>query len=355
VSTTDRVGIGILSYAHGHAGIYCREMRTFGDVDLVAAWDDDEERGRKAADKFGMEFRHDPRDVVGDPDIDAVLVTMETNRHAEFVELAAAAGKHVLCQKPMATTLADCDRIVAAVLGSGIKFGMAYQMRHDPVNRKMKELLDEAVVGRVAVVRRRHCIDVLLNPAFVNGPTRWHFDPQANVGMFFDDANHAADWFYWMLGDPVSVVAEVDNVVTDVSPDDNGVAVYRFAKGEIGILLNSSTTVAAVSTTEIYGDSGTIVQDYGDGPATAAPRPEGAVPLRMIRRGDVHWTEFPLSVPSSQAERIAAVPRPFIDYVRGLTDETIAAEEGRKSVEMVLGAYLSAAQGRRVMFPLDVT
>jgi predicted dehydrogenase len=201
-------------------------------------------------------------------------------------------------------------------------------------------------------VRRRHCINVLLNPTFVTGPSRWHIDPVANVGMFFDDASHAADWFLWMLGEPLSVMAEIDNVVTDVAPDDNGIAVYRFAKGEIGILLNSSTTVAAVATTEIYGDEGTIVHDYGDGPSTSAPRPDEAVPLRAIRSGEDRWTEYPFAIPASHGERIAAVPRPFIDFVRGLSDETITAEAGKASVGMVLGAYLSAVEGRRVSLPL---
>jgi predicted dehydrogenase len=229
---------------------------------------------------------------------------------------------------------------------------MAFQMRHDPVNQKIKELLDQRAVGRVAVVRRRHSIGVLFNPDFVHGPTRWHLDPIANVGMFFDDATHVADWFYWLLGDARSVMAEIDNVVTTVAPDDNGVAIFRFERGEIGILFNSSTTIAGVNTTEIYGDEGVIIQDYGDGPSTAAPRPADAAPLRLIRIGERHWTEFKLPIPKSQAERIAAVPRPFIDYVRGLTAETISAEEGRKSVEMVLGAYQSMREGRRITFPL---
>ena len=351
--TSDRVGIGILSHAHGHSNIYCQAMQTFPDVELVAAWDDNEERGRQAAQTFGMEYRANAGDVIHDPRVDAIIITMETNRHAEFIERAAVAGKHILCQKPLATTLADCDRIIAAVRRYGVKFSMAFQMRHDPVNRKIKELLDAGAVGRVAVVRRRHAINVLLNPDFVTGPTHWHLDPAANVGMFFDDATHAADWFYWLLGDARSVMAEIDNVVTDVAPDDNGVAVFRFSKGEIGILLNSSTTVAAVNTTEIYGDEGAIVQDYGDAPSTAAPRSPDAVPLRLIRKGESRWTEFRLPIPASQADRIAAIPRPFIDYVRGLTDQTISAEEGRKSVEMILGAYRSARDGRRVTFPLQ--
>lgn len=351
-NTIDRVGIGVLSFAHGHGGTYCRVMRGFPDVELVAGWDDNPERGLQAAHDYGLEFRHRADDVLNDPRIHAVIVTVETNRHAEFIERAAAAGKHILCQKPMATTLEDCDRIIAAVNRHGVKFGMAFQMRHDPVNLKMKELLEQHAVGNVAIVRRRHAINVLLNPGFINGPTRWHIDPVANVGMFFDDATHAADWFYWMLGDATSVTAEIDNVVTNVAPDDNGVALYRFGRGEIGILVNSSTTVAAVSTTEIYGDEGTIIQDYGDMVSTTVPRPSGVAPLRMIRQGDSCWTEFDLGIPQNQGERIMSVPRPFIDYVRGLSEQTISAEEGRKSVEMVLAAYQSAREGRRITLPL---
>jgi predicted dehydrogenase len=348
----NKVGIGILSHAHGHANTYCRVMQGFDDVELIASWDDNLERGQQAAKSFGTEYRAKADDVIKDPRINAVIVSTETNRHAEFVERAAAAGKHILCQKPMATTLDDCDRIIAAVAKHGVKFSMAFQMRHDPVNLKIKELVDQGAVGKIAVVRRRHAINVLLNPSFVNGHTRWHLDPVANVGMFFDDATHAADWFYWMLGQPYTVTAQVDRIVTDFGTDDNGVAVYRFQNGEIGILLNSSTTVAAVSTTEIYGDQGTIVQDYGDAPATSAPRAPGVAPLRLIRRGDKQWTEFHLPIPASQGERIAAIPRPFIDYVRGLTDCTISAEDGRKSVEMVLAAYQSSSQGRQIDLPL---
>ena len=350
--TVDIVRIGVLSHAHGHSNAYCRMMMGFDDVELVATWDDNQERGRKAAQNFDMEFRADAEDVIQDPRIDALIVTTETNRHAEYVERAALAGKHILCQKPMATTLEDCDRIIKVIDETGVKFSMAFQMRHDPANIKIKELIEQGVVGNVAVVRRRHCIPVLLSPAFVNGPTKWHLDPVANVGMFFDDATHAADWFYWMLGDARRVTAEIDNIVTNVAPDDNGVALYRFAKGELGILLNSSTTIAGVNTTEIYGDEGTLIQDYGDGPSTGAPRSPDAVPLRTIRRGDKAWTEYPIPIPRAHGERLAGIPRPFIDYIRGLTDETISAREGRKSVEMVLGAYRSAIEGRRIDFPL---
>lgn len=344
----DKVRIGVLSHAHGHSNAYCRKMLEFDDVELVANWDDNEERGKEAADTFGMEFRADCDAVLADPGIDAVILAMETNRHAEYVEMAAEAGKAILCQKPLATTLDDCDRIIEVVRRTGVKFSVAFQMRQDPVNRKIKELVDANAVGQIAVVRRRHCIGVLNNPGFFTGPTKWHVDPVSNVGMYFDDAIHAADWFYWTFGAAKRVMAEIDNVVTNIAPDDNGVALFRFESGPIGTLFNGSTTVAGVNTTEIYGAEGTIIQDYGDAVSTGLPRPEGVAPLRMIRQGDTDWEEFHLPIPASQGERIAAVPRPFIDYVRGLSDEHVSAEEGRKSVEMILGAYRSAREGRRI-------
>lgn len=348
----EKVGIGVLGLAHGHTGIYCRVMRHFDDVELVACWDEDAERGREAAAAHSMAYCSRMDSLLQDASIDAVIIGTETNRHAEMVEAAAAAGKHILCQKPMATTLDDCDRIIQAVQRHGIKFSMAFQMRHDPANRKIAEILHAGTLGRIAMMRRRHAIPVLLNPEFVQGKTRWHVDPVANVGMFFDDASHPADWLYSIFGMPVSVVSEIDHVVTHTAPDDNGVAIYRFARGEMVVLLNSSTTVAAVNTTEIYGDEGTLVQDYGDAPSTGAPRPRQASSIRYMRTGDTAWTELHVRIPASQGDRIAAVPRPFIDYVRGLTDQTISAPEGRASVEMVLGAYRAAREGRRVQFPL---
>ena len=131
--------------------------------------------------------------------------------------------------------------------------------------------------------------------------------------MFADDAAHPADWFHWIFGKPVSVIAEIDNVITNVAPDDNGVAVYRFGKGEMGIMFNSSTVRAAENTTEIYGDKGVLIQNYGDAPSCAVPKcPEGPA-LKVFRYDTNAWDVIDLPVPPDQGKRIQAVPRPWID------------------------------------------
>jgi predicted dehydrogenase len=340
------IRLGIISFAHGHIHPYVDVIQHFDDARIVAAWDDDRTRGETYCAKYQIDFEPDLDSLLQRADIDAVFVTSPTNRHTEHVLAAAQAGKHVLLQKPMALTLEDCDAIIQAVEQYGVKFSLCYQMRADPVNQKMKALLDEGAVGRVFMVRRRHAIPVLLNPDFAR-PDNWHIDPVQNMGMFMDDASHAADWFYWMLGRPTSVIAEIDNIVTSVAPDDNGVAVYRFASKEMGILLNSSTMLAAESTTEIYGDQGTIIHNYGDVPSANVPNPPGAVALKIYRAstGDWEYFDFPLV---KHVERLRAVPRAVIDYLHGRRAPLATAADGRVCIEMVLAAYQSAREGRRI-------
>ncbi|MBP8128994.1 MAG: Gfo/Idh/MocA family oxidoreductase [Candidatus Hydrogenedentes bacterium] len=346
------IGIGVLSFAHGHVQTYVDVMRHFDDVRLVSAYDDNEARGSAVCAGAGMRYTPHVEDVLSDPSVQAVMVGVETSRHEELAVAAAQAGKHILLQKPLAFTLEACDGIIAAARRAGIHFTVAFQMRHDPANQRMREILRSGALGPIAVVRRRHCIGCLLDPGFVSGWTKWHTEAAKNKGMFMDDAVHAADWFHWMLGRPVSVIAEIDNVVTHVAPDDNGVAVFRFRRGEMGILLNSSTVLAAENTTEIYGARGCLVQNYGDAPSCAVPRCPDGPALKMFRYGQAAWEALDVPVPPNHGERIRAVARPWVDSLLHETPPVVGAEEGRIATEMILGAYQAAAEGRRVAFPL---
>ncbi|HET6386798.1 MAG TPA: Gfo/Idh/MocA family oxidoreductase [Armatimonadota bacterium] len=342
------IGVAILGFAHGHGGAYLNRMKTFDDVRLVAGWDHDADRGKAGANQFGLEFEPHLEHLLARNDIDAVIVTCETNRHAGVVEAAAAAGKHILLQKPMATTLADCDRIIEAVDRSRITLQMAFQMRCDPSNQKMKELIDDGTLGKIGMMRRRHCINFLFNPDLPRSSAAWHIDPVANVGMFFDDAVHAADLLYWFLGKPVSVMAEIDNILTNIAPDDTGIAIYRFEGGAAAVLMNASVTLAGENTTEIYGDQGVLIQNWDDGVSTGFA-PPGAAPLKLYRKGQpARWEEIALPIPAGHGERIAAVPRPWIDQLKAGAPPTVNARDGKVSVEMCLAAYTSAREGRRI-------
>jgi len=348
---SDRLGIGILSFAHGHISTYAREILTYDDAELVACWDDDPERGQERADGFGIPYERDLETILSRQDVDCFVVGSETNKHADLSIAAMEAGKAVLLQKPMAITLADCDRIIEAADRTGVWFSLAFQMRCDPQNIRMKEMVDSGAIGRVGFVRRRHCIPVLFNKGFVEGKTRWHITAEANKGMFFDDATHALDWMYWAFGRPASVVAEIDNVLTSIAPDDTGSAIFRYPDGKFVTITNTSVCWAGENTTEIYGDKGVIIQNHGDAPS-AAVKPEHPVALKLYQadEADKGWQDLGMAAPAGQGVRIAGVTRPFIDALKANVP-MCTAREGRESIEYVLACYESARSGNRITFP----
>lgn len=343
-----RVRIGYLGVAHGHGDAYAGRFRTFADAELGRVYDRQPERAQAFADRFGAEVASSPEQVLAD--CDAVVVAAETAFHAELCLQAVAAGRAVLCQKPLALTLAECDAVVEAVERAGTFFETAFQMRYDPANIRLRELVRGGAIGRVGWARRRHCIGVLFSESFRTGPQRWHADPALNRGLFFDDAVHATDFLRWVFGEPESVVAEIGGLL--IGPEDTGLAIYRFQSGVLAELANSATTLVGENTCEVYGDQGVIVQNHDDLVSTGPVRPAEAVLLKLYRRAEHErgWQDQGLPVPASHGERIAAVARGFLDSLRAGTPGA-GARDGRQAVAMVLAAYASAEAGRRVAIP----
>ena len=347
-----KIGIGVLGWAHGHVSSYAGLIKDFDDAELVMAWDHDQERGERCAESFGGGYSPDPADVLDNPEIQLVIIGAETNRHPQMCVAAANAGKDIILQKPMALSLEACDAIIEAVERNGVYFGLAFQMRYDPCNIRMKQMCADGLLGKVGIIRRRHCLSLLFNKTFCEGPSAWHIDPVQNMGMFMDDASHATDWLYWMLGEPVSVMAEIDNVLTTQAPDDTGLALYRFGGGEFGYVLNSSVVWASESTSEIYGDRGVLVQNYGDGPATSI-LPPNPIYLKYYdsQNAEAGWQDLQEPLPPGHGWRIQNVIRNILDeYKAGKVQ--VSARDGKISTGMILGAYESAREGRRIALPL---
>ena len=132
------IKVGILGTAHGHVMNYGRKWieNPQWDVELVGAWDHDKARLEANANALGIGKYDTPEALLAE--VDAVVISSETSYHVTLTELAAAAGKDIICYKPMALTLEEADRMVAAVETSGVRFTLGYQMRVDPQNIKMK-------------------------------------------------------------------------------------------------------------------------------------------------------------------------------------------------------------------------
>jgi len=340
--------VGILGFAHGHVGMYCarwRERPELG-VRVVGGWDHDAARACAAAPSCGGVVEPSAGALLARPDVQGVVIGAETSLHAELVEQAAAAGKAIVLQKPIALTLEEADRIVAAVRRAGVPFSLAWQMRTDPQNLKMRELLAGGGFGKVFMARRRHGLGLILtNPNFRDA---WHLKPEYNRDMWADDAAHPLDFMFWLFGMPESVTAELATLHDPVQPNDNGIAILRYASGVIAEVVCSFTCLAGENTTEIVAEKGVIVQNYGDGPSSGVPRPVGGTALKWFLREKGDWTVEPAGCPANQGERIAHLAGPLAEFFSGQRPPIATAEEGRDVLRLVLACYESSEQGKRV-------
>lgn len=337
----------ILGFAHAHVGMYCdvwRDQPGLG-VEVVAAWDHDAARLADVAGKRNLRGYGELADLLAQPGLEAVVIGAETSRHADLVVAAARAGKRIVLQKPLALTLPQADAIVQAVEATGVPFTLAWQMRVDPQNLRMKQLIREGALGRILMVRRRHGLGTHLWAGFENS---WHARPELNRGMWADDAAHAVDFLYWLLGRPRSVFAEVDTLVNPKIPDDQGIAVFRYADGTFAEVCSSFTCVAGENTTEIVGEHGTVVQNYGDGPSCNLPRPAGAPGLKWFLRDGKAWIDSGIPSPASHGERIAALAAPLAEFLHGRRPPIATAVEGRDVLQLTLACHESSNSGQRI-------
>jgi predicted dehydrogenase len=162
------IRIGILGLAHGHIGMYCAQWKQMPGVQVVAAYDHDVSRRSASCAQLGLAFCESAEALCARTDVDAVVIGAETSLHADMVEIAASAKKQIVLQKPFALSLEDADRIVRAVQQSDVPFTIAWQMRVDPQNRKMRELVQSGVLGKILMVRRRHCLSTHTWPGCEN-------------------------------------------------------------------------------------------------------------------------------------------------------------------------------------------
>ncbi|MFN8488537.1 MAG: Gfo/Idh/MocA family oxidoreductase [Caldilineaceae bacterium] len=337
------IKVGILGFAHGHVNAYCNQwqQKPEHDIELVVGWDHDPARLAKSAESYRVQPYATLEECLAHPGLQAVVIGAETSLHAEVVEKAAAAGKSIALQKPLALTLAEADRIVAAVERHAVPFTLAWQMRVDPQNVQIKELMQSGVLGRIFMVRRRHGLPAQL----WDTATMWHFNPALNRDIWADDSAHPIDFLYWLLGKPESVMAEIS---THLVTNDNGVALFRYANGLLAEVSCSFTCLAAENSTEVIGEKGSIVQNYGDVPSCNVPRPADAPGLKWYLHEQKEWHSSEIASPPNHGVRIAGLAGPLAEFFHGRRPPIATAEEGRTALRMVLATYVSAREGRRV-------
>ena len=224
-------------------------------------------RAEELAKKYGGKAYASYEELLADPEIEAVRVCAANHAHAEISIAALKAGKHVLCEKPMAVTLAECEAMVAAAEEAGKYLMIGQNQRLAKAHAKAKELIKQGAIGKVLTFRTifGH-----------GGPETWSIDPGSNV-WFFDKTKaamgamadlgiHKTDMIQYVLGSKIVKTQAVlttldkrDATGSLIGVDDNAICIYQMENGVIGTMTASWTYYAAEdNTTVIYGTKGEL-------------------------------------------------------------------------------------------------
>ena len=231
---------------------------------LVAVASRNERRAADFAKRHGAERHYTTLEaLLSDDEVDAVYVATPPHVHAEQTVTCARAGKHILCEKPMALTNAECDQMIRAADEGGVQLMVAYYRRRYPAVMKIKELLEAGRIGRPTVLRAQ--MAGRYQPP-VDGVQPWRTDPAiAGGGFLWDVGSHRIDLMIHFLGDVAEVSAFVDTVAFDLDVDDSASVLLRQADGAQGVGIFHWNVGRGGDEIEIGGTEGRIVCDMATG------------------------------------------------------------------------------------------
>lgn len=252
------VKIGFMSFAHMHAASYATCLKGMPEAVIAGIADDDSTRGAEMAKTFDTQLFPSYEALLA-ADIDAVVIASENIRHRELTEMAAKAGKHVLCEKPIATTIEDGRAMIEVCREHNVKLMTAFPCRFSPSIVRVKEKVDAGCIGEVLAIKGTNHGKM---------PGGWFIDlAKSGGGAVIDHTVHVADLMRWVLrSEPAEVYAEISNAMHHGDYDDCGLLTITFENGVFSTLDTSWTRPKAFPvwgdvTMEIQGTKGVIVFD----------------------------------------------------------------------------------------------
>lgn len=330
------IRIAKLSMAHVHAGGYARKINDNPETELVAVWDEEEYGGRSAAEQYGVPFYTALDEVLSRDDVDAVSVDAITSDHPRVMIAAAEAGKHIFTEKALAIDVDGCDAIISAVEKAGVKFMISLPSRCNPEILFAKNALDDGLLGDLTFGRGRIAHSAGLDKWF-SGTSAWFADAErAGGGALFDLGCHRVDIIRWLMGEPKSAIAKINNFTGNYQIDDNSVSVVEFANKALGVIDVAWTHRSGPNLLELYGTEGSLVAGHGE------------MHFETRKLSDEEKAEYIANAP-------AAPPEPMQQWINAiLRDEpmTINIQDGRNLTELMQAFYLSSERGVSVELPL---
>ncbi|AGB40135.1 putative dehydrogenase [Halobacteroides halobius DSM 5150] len=316
------------------------------DVEVVALCDIVEQRAEKFVNKYELtnaKVYTDYKELVKDKEIDAVSVCTPNYLHAPVSIAAAKSGKHVLCEKPLATSEEESKDMIEAAKENDVFLMVGHNQRLMPIHQKAKEIIEQGKLGQITSFKT-----TFGHPGpddwSADGEDSWFFrKDEAFIGALGDLGVHKADLMRWLLDKEVTEVgAFYDTLVKDGDVDDNAVFILRMEDGVLGNLSASWTyTAEEDNSTVIYGTKG--IMKLGS--------PESAEPVIIKYANgteEVHRVVGMQSNDDDGQSLSSGVIDYFVDHIKRDKKPAISGEEGYKSLKVIL-AGLEAANEKTII------
>lgn len=300
---------------------------------LAAICDVRLQSARELAELTGCDrYTADPADIIEDPSIGAVVIGTSTDSHARLIEAAAAAGKQIFCEKPIALDLETTDRAIAATEAAGVQLQIGFQRRFDKAYAKVSQMIGDGKLGNIEVVR-----DTMRDPS----PPHEEYIPTSG-GLFRDMVIHDFDCVRWLMGcEPIEVFAMganlVDPVFAKYGDIDTCTVNIRFESGALGAIDASRRSGFGYDVrTEIFGSKSAVM--IGEGRDT---------PLYRYDSEGV-WSDHIYWFLERFDDAYVAEIRTFVDCVRQDSPVPITGADGRAALAMAYAAEASVKENAPV-------
>jgi predicted dehydrogenase len=348
--------VGMISWAHVHAEFRAKALSEIPGARVVAISDDNEARGRAAAARFGVEtFVADWRDLVKRDDIDVVMVHSENSRHVDQVVAAAETGKHVFCEKPVATRPEDAIRMVRAVEKAAVEGTAAFVSRFSQEATRAKAVVDAGILGDIIHARSFIGLAGIREIGCPPDMADWMEDAElGGGGAWIDEGSHAIDLLRWLNGDIARIGAMTANrAKPQLSVEDIGTAILTFANGslgEVGTAWSMAVEIGMRNLLELYGTKGTLIMRATDQfPRVEVYDANGKAPLKGWSIPHIEpdakephdYSSWPPHVHHYKRE-VASYVRRYLDNVKPFGP---TLRDGLACLAVIDAGYRSAAAG----------
>lgn len=297
-------------------------VKELKDIEIAAVMDINPQAAEKVGREFSIKWFTDEDELLNLKYIDAVYIATPQTVHLKSVLNAAARKKHILLEKPMATSLEDDRKMIEACEKNNVQLGIAYCMRYNRYNQKAKEIVDSGKIGKLVMGRAQ------LTCWFPKIAGNWRQDYNISQGgSLMDMGGHCIDLLQSIFGDVKEVIGFQDNLVHDYAPvEDTSTVVLRFANGAHGIVDNyfNIPDNASKNRLEIYGSKGSI---FGEG--SIGQDATGRLEI-FIQKDDIGYAANQVRVDNSEVTIYDDLQSPGL-YAREVEDFVNSLKSGGKA------------------------